>query len=109
MAQNKKAQEILNKEGSKSSKMIALYDAGMEIRDIAKAMDTNYHFVYNVVSNHCRKNGIEVRVTSKQGTVKASIIALLEQGKTNTEISAALSKDYNYVFKVRKEWEASRA
>ena len=101
--------KILGSDVSKSAKMIALYIGGMEIKEIAKVMDINYHFVYNVVSNNCRKTGTELRVTTKGGTVKAEIIKLLETGKSNTEISQILHKDYNYIFKVRKEWEASKA
>ena len=106
---NEKMQKILDGEGSKSSKMLALYNEGMEIGEIAKAMGVRYNFVYNVVSNDCRKAGTEVRVTKKLGSVKSSIVELIEQGKTNTEISKALAVNYNYVFKVRKEYEAAKA
>lgn len=102
-----KMNEILAMETSKSKKMIALYNEGMEIGAIAQAMGVRYNFVYNVISNDCRKQGMEVRVTQKQGAVKASIITLLEQGKTKTEIQKELSTNYNYVFKVEKEWEAA--
>ena len=106
---NEKMQKILGGEGSKSSKMLALYNEGMEIGEIAKAMGVRYNFVYNVVSNDCRKTGTEVRVTKKLGSVKSSIVELINQGKTNTEISKALAVNYNYVFKVRKEYEAAKA
>lgn len=106
---NEKIQKILNSEGSKSKKMLAMYNEGMEIGEIAKLMGVRYNFVYNVVSNDCRKAGTEVRVTKKQGTVKASIEALITEGKTNTEISKELAVNYNYVFKVRKEFEAAQA
>ena len=101
--------QVLEGEGSKSSKMIKLYNAGMEVGDIAKLMDVRYNFVYNVVSNDCRKNGVAVRVTRKQGSVKQKIIELVKEGKSNTEISKELSVNYNYVFKVRKEFEAAKA
>lgn len=101
--------QVLEGEGSKSSKMIKLYNAGMEVGDIAKAMGVRYNFVYNVVSNDCRKAGTEIRVTRKQGSVKESIVELIEAGKTNTEISKELGKNYNYVFKVRKEYGATKA
>ena len=104
----KTVNEILNAEGSKSSKMWALYNEGMEIGDIAKAMGVRYNFVYNVVSNACRKEGTEVRVTKKLGSVKQSIIELIQAGQTNTEISKELKVNYNYVFKVRKEFEAAQ-
>lgn len=106
---NEKISKILNGEGSKSSKMLALYNEGMEIGAIAKLMGVRYNFVYNVVSNDCRKAGTEVRVQKKLGTVKTAIIERIDQGKTNTEISKELAINYNYVFKVRKEYEASRA
>lgn len=101
--------KVLEGEGSKSKKMLALYDGGMEIGEIAKAMDVRYNFVYNVVSNVCRKSGTEVRTTKKQGAVKNGIIALIQAGKTNTEIQKELGTNYNYVFKVRKEYEATQA
>ena len=102
---NEKIMKIVNGEGSKSSKMLKLYDAGMEIGAIAKLLEVRYNFVYNVVSNNCRKNGEDVRVSKKLGSVKESIIELIEKGMSNTEISRELGKNYNYVFKVRKEYE----
>ena len=100
---------IINAEVSKSKRMIELYNGGMDIGSIAKAMGVRYNFVYNVVSNECRKAGTEVRTTRKQGEVKDSIITLIQDGKTNAEISRELGKNYNYVFKVRKEFEATKA
>lgn len=106
---NEEIRKIIEAEGSKSQKMIKLYNEGLEVGEIAKAMGVRYNFVYNVVSNDCRKAGTEIRVTRKQGSVKASIVELIEAGKTNTEISKELGKNYNYVFKVRKEYEATKA
>jgi len=100
---------IINAEGSKSKKMIELYNGGMDIGSIAKLMGVRYNFVYNVVSNECRKAGTEIRTTRKQGEVKEAIITLINDGKTNAEISRELGKNYNYVFKVRKEYEAAKA
>lgn len=106
---NTKINNILKSEGSKSSKMLQLYNEGMEIGDIAKALQVRYNFVYNVVSNKCMKEGAEVRVTRKNGSRKAAIIALIQEGKTNKEISQELGCLYNYVFKVRKDYEATQA
>lgn len=96
--------KVLNGEGSKSSKMITFYNQGMEIGEIAKLMGVRYNFVYNVVSNDCRKAGTDVRVTKKNGTVKQGIIELINANKSNTEIAKELAINYNYVFKVRKEY-----
>jgi transposase-like protein len=95
--------KIVEGDGSKSSKMVQLYDQGMEIGEIAKAMGVRYNFVYNVLSNNCRKNGEVVRVSKKLGSVKESIVQLIEAGKTNNEISKELGVNYNYVWKIRKE------
>ena len=101
-----KVKEIVGADGSKSAKMLALYDLGLEIGEVAKIMDVRYNFVYNVVSGRAMKTGTEVRVGRKNGERKASIIKLIEAGKTNKEISTELGCLYNYVFKVRKEYEA---
>ena len=106
---NEKVKKIMASEGSKSKKMLDLYNEGLQIGEIAKLMGVRYNFVYNVVSNDCRKSGNEVRVTRKQGTVKASIIERIDKGMSNTEISKELGINYNYVFKVRKEYEAPKA
>lgn len=99
---------ILNSEATKSKKMLQFYDGGMEIGEIAKLMGVRYNFVYNVVSNECRKAGLEVRVVTKHGAVKESIAKLIDEGKSNTEIQKVLGTNYNYVFKVRKELEAKK-
>ncbi len=98
--------EILNGEESKSKKMIKLYNGGLEIGEISKLMEVRYNFVYNVVSNECRKNGEKVRVMERKGKVKEGIVELIKEGKSNTEISKELAVNYNYVFKVRKEFES---
>lgn len=90
--------------------MIAMYNEGMDIGAIAKELGVRYNFVYNVVSVRCMKEGTQIRTQRKQGEKKAAIIELIEAGKTNKEISEATGCYYNYVFKVRKEYElASRA
>lgn len=106
----KEIEKVLASEGSKSAKMKELYNGGCEIGEIAKLMGVRYNFVYNVVSVAAMKAGETVRVQRKQGEKKAAIIELIEAGKTNKEISEATGCYYNYVFKVRKEYElASRA
>lgn len=106
---NKEKMTIVNSEATKSAKMKALYNEGCEIGEIAKLLGVRYNFVYNVISNAAMKAGEEVRVTRKNGSRKAAIIALIEEGKTNKEISQELGVLYNYVFKVRKDYEATQA
>lgn len=99
---------IMKQDTSKSKKMIALYNEGMEIKDIAQVMGTRYNFVYNVVSNYCRMNDIAMRVVERENK-KATIIQLIEAGKSNVEISAETKCCYNYVFGVRKAYEKEKA
>lgn len=100
--------KVIAGEGSKSAKMIALYNAGVEIKEIATEMGVRYNFVYNVVSNNCRMNGIELR-TQKRGDGNAKkdlVIKMLKEGKAPTAISAELQTHINYIYKIRKELEA---
>lgn len=103
-----KVKEIMSNEGSKSSKMVSLYELGMSISDISKLMNVRYNFVYNVISNKCRIEGTKVRVSKSKGEVKSKVIELIEKGLNNSEISSELKMNYNYVWKIRKEYEVSR-
>lgn len=99
--------KVVNGEGSKSGKMKDLFEMGMEIKEIATALDVRYNFVYNVISNHCNMNGIKVEKSQKAGK-KEEIIKLFVEGKTNKEISIELKTNYNYVFNVIKQYKASQ-
>ena len=99
----KEIEKILKAEGSKSSKMKELYNGGMEIKEIAEVLGVRYNFVYNVISNECRVNDIELRTNKNRGGKKDMIIALYKEGKSNAEISKELKTNYQYVYKVVKE------
>ena len=100
---NKEITTIINNATSKSQAMIALYNSGLEIKQIANIMQVRYNFVYNVISNHCRINDIELR-TNKNNTnsKKAQIEELFKAGKSNVEIASELKTNYNYVYKITK-------
>ena len=100
--------KIVDQDISKSKRMIQLYNGGLEIKEIANVMGVRYNFVYNVVSNYCRMNDVQMRVVVKENK-KAKIIQLIEAGKTNVEISAETKCCYNYVFSVRKAYEKEKA
>ena len=103
---DKKVDAIMNQEGlSKSGKMKELFRLGLEIKEIADMVGVRYNFVYNVVSNMVIVEGIEVEQT-KQASKKDAVWALLDQGKTAKEIAVELKTNYNYVYKLRKEWQA---
>ena len=89
---------------SKSKKFITLYNEGLEIKEIASLFNVKYNFVYNVVSNYCRMNDIELRTNQVNGSSKEVMIEeLFKQGKSNTEISKELKTNYNYVYKITKQ------
>lgn len=96
--------KIVSQDISKSKKMIALYNGGINIAEIAKIMGVRYNFVYNVVSNYCRMNDLKLRVVVRENK-KEKIIELIKAGKTNVEISGDLKVSYNYVYSVRKNYE----
>ena len=90
MKQNE-IQPIINNATSKSKAMIELYNGGLDIKQIAQAMDVRYNFVYNVISNHCRMNDIELRTNKgNENSKKVMIEKLFKEGKTNIEISNIL-------------------
>ena len=89
---------------SKSQKFITLYNEGLEIKEIASLFNVRYNFVYNVVSNYCRMNEIELRTNQVNGSSKKVMIEeLFKQGKSNTEIAKELKTNYNYVYKITKQ------
>lgn len=96
--------KVLESNESKSKKMIALYNGGMEIKEIATLMEVRYNFVYNVISNMCRMNDVELRTNKdNDNSKKALIIEMMHEGKSNTEIAKELKTNYNYVYKITKE------
>ena len=46
---------------SKSKRMIEMYLGGLDIKEISIEMNVRYNFVYNVLSNYCRMNDLELR------------------------------------------------
>ena len=101
---NLEIQKIINNQTSKSQAMIELYNQGLEIKEIANIMDVRYNFVYNVISNYCRMNDIELRTNKgNENTKKVMIEKLFKEGKTNVEISKELKTNYNYVYKITKQ------
>lgn len=96
-----------NENISKSQKMKDLFELGLEIKEIATIMNVRYNFVYNVVSNHVRINDIET-TSVERNSRKNEIIELFLSGKTNVEISKELKVNYNYVFKVIKEYKSEQ-
>lgn len=99
-----KMQSIAIQDGiSKSAKMKMMFDLGAEIKEIAKVMNVRYNFVYNVISNYCIVKGVQLPHTHKESK-KDKIWAMFDQGKTVKETAIELKTNYQYVYKLHKEW-----
>lgn len=94
--------KILASETSKSAKIKALFDGGLEVKAIAQLLEIRYNFAYNVISNYCNIEDIDVEAT-KTTSKKDQVIALFQQGLSNKEIAKELKTNYNYVCKILKE------
>lgn len=100
-----------NKVSSKSSKMIDLYNLGLELSEIFEVMNekgvfvSRSNFVYNVVSEYCRLNDVELRVKKKSGVKKEEIEKLLLEGNCVIDVCKILKIKSNRVYKIRKEME----
>ena len=99
----KQIENIVKSDGSKSSRIKQLFDIGLEVKEIANLMEIRYNFAYNVISNYININEIEIEQSEKSDK-KQAIIELLQQGVKKVDISKALKTNYNYVFKVAKEY-----
>lgn len=101
---NKEITTIIKNSTSKSKAMVELYNQGLEIKEISNIMGVRYNFVYNVVSNYCRMNEVELRTNKTSSSSKKVMIEeLFKQGKTNVEIAKELKTNYNYVYKITKQ------
>lgn len=96
---------LTNDQLSKSGKMKGLFNLGLEVKEIATLLGVRYNFVYNVVSNLVIVEGLQTE-TSMKDSKKDVVWGLLDQGKTVKEIAVDLKTSYNYVHKLKKEWEA---
>lgn len=92
---------VNQEEASKSARMKQLFDLGLSVKEIAEAMGVRYNFAYNVVSNYCMQEGIEIEKKARSGK-KEQIIKLYKEGKSNKEIAIELKTNYNYVYNVLK-------
>ena len=89
---------------SKGACIRTLFAGGLDVKEISTITGIRYNHVYNVVKNEVLVHGLEVETSSRsnENSKKNQILALLEQGKTVTEISKELKCMYNYVWQVAK-------
>jgi DNA-binding NarL/FixJ family response regulator len=102
---DEKVEKILKTETSKSNKIKELFNLGLEIKDIAALLNIRYNFAYNVISNYIIINDIEI-IKEEKESKKDKVIELHKKGKTNIEISKELKTNYNYIYKIIKEFKS---
>lgn len=106
-ADKKQVELILKDEKlSKSAKVRALFDGGLEVKEIATLLDIRYNFAYNVLQNHVIMNDIKVEKTER-ASKKDDIIKLLQEGKKIVDVCKATKTNYNYVWKISSELKAA--
>lgn len=109
-ATKKQIEKALTAE-SKSAKIKALFDLGLEVKEIASMLEIRYNFAYNVISNYINTSEQEIKVIKKDNSTskKQLIIEMHKQNKSNKEISIELKTNYNYVFNTIKAYKAEQA
>lgn len=96
--------QLQAEEISKGACIRALFAGGLSVKEISDVTTIRYNHVYNVCKNEVIKNGLEGDISTEResGTKKSQILALLEAGKTVTEVSKELGCLYNQVWQVAK-------
>lgn len=88
---------------SKSALFKHLFDAGMEVSEIATTCGSHYSFVYGAIKNSGRV------IEGRKGASKSDEIrALADQKKTPGEISKLLNSNYSFVHSVVKAHRATQ-
>lgn len=98
--------KIDSNEISKGAGIRALFAGGLSVKEISEVTAIRYNHVYNVVKNEVLTKGLqdEIEKSSRdsENSKKNQIIAMLEDGKTITEVSQELKCLYNYVWQIAK-------
>jgi hypothetical protein len=87
---------------SKSAKVRALFDGGLDVGEIAELLQIRYNFAYNVLQNHVIMNDIQVEKVERNSK-RDEIVKLLLEKKTLAEVSRLTKTNYNYIWKISKE------
>jgi DNA invertase Pin-like site-specific DNA recombinase len=93
---------------SKSAKVRALFDGGLEVKEISTLLNIRYNFAYNVLQNYVIVNDIQVTKTERE-TKRDDIVKLIQEGKGLVEVCKATKSNYNYVWKISKELKAEQS
>jgi len=94
--------KIVELDESKSKKIKALFELGVEVKEIAKVLNIRYNFAYNVISNYILAEGVEI-VKEVKANKKDAVRKLYREDKKAKEIASELKTNLNYVYKLIKE------
>ena len=96
---------------NKSDKIKALFEGGLDTKEISTLLRIRYNHAYNVVQNYCLVNGIDVdkSVRSTNGTKRAEIETMLLSGATIMETAKATMNAYNRVWQIKNELDTRLA
>lgn len=108
MSKNQVEAVLKDEKLPKSAKVRALFDGGLEVKEIATLLNIRYNFAYNVLQNYIIQNDIKVE-KSERNSKKDEIIKLLSEGKSLVEVCKATKSNYNYVWKLNSELKAAKA
>lgn len=108
---NQVVKEITDKTMHKGAGIRELFAGGLSVQDISKVTGIRYNHVYNVVKNEVVQHGLTTEIEKRDpaNSKKATILALLAEGKTITEVSQMTRTLYNYVWQVSKNAKLTEA
>lgn len=95
--------QIVKSEGSKSSKMVKLYELGVEVNEVCVLLGVRYNFVYNVISG---KFG-SIRKVKKE-SMSEKFIEKFEEGMKVSEVSKLFNVNYNWVYSINRKWKKTK-
>lgn len=107
MGQEEQAMVVASSGMNKSDKIKAMFEGGLDTKEISTLLGIRYNHAYNVVQNYCLVNGIDVEksVRSTGGTKKAEIEAYLNSGASIMETAKATMNGYNRVWQIKNEMD----
>lgn len=104
---SKETKLILESDSSKSNKIKLLFGIGYSVKEIASMLNIRYNFAYNVVSNNCNINNIDV-VKTKTTNKSDLIIDLYLQQVSSKQIAKQLQTNINYVYQTINKYKDSQ-
>ena len=95
---------------NKSDKIKALFEGGLDVKDISELLQIRYNHAYNVIQNYVIVNDIEVEKSARSVNAKRlEVIQILENGGKLIDAARATKSSYNYVWKISQDMKKEAA